>query len=208
MNTTKENSNSPQHPLPEHAPWQGNLGEDLEEENEEISPGGAPFLLPVQGAGGGQGAPHPLALRFGVGCEGRGLFAIRGYNIPSCREEGQFLQVFQAFLPQAGADSPRQLDTSHWPVFYIFLIDGEGTSAAISLLLICSNTRDPPKFRLEPQWPENSFPPGSPCSGSFPLSVSWDGTPTRRDTLTGGMWWSHWQTRVPGRGGAFCSILG
>lgn len=113
MNTTKENSNSPQHPAPEHAPWQGNLGEDLEEENEEISPGGAPFLLSVQGVGCGQGAPHPLAMWFGVGCEGHGLFAIRGYKIPSHREEGQFLQVFQAFLSQAGADSPRQLDTSH-----------------------------------------------------------------------------------------------
>jgi len=36
MNTTRENGNAPQHPAPEHAPWQGNPGEDLEEENEEI----------------------------------------------------------------------------------------------------------------------------------------------------------------------------
>lgn len=108
MNTAKENSTSPQRPAPEHAPWQGNVGEDLEEENKEIPP----VARNVLAVGGEQAASHPSASHFGVGCKGRGLFAIGRYNISSCREEGQFLQGLQAFLPKVGANLPRQLDTS------------------------------------------------------------------------------------------------
>lgn len=82
----------------------GKSGGNLEEENEQIYPGGTPFLLPVQGAGGGEAAEHPAASWFGVGCEDHGFFAIRHYNIFSCWEEGQFLQGSQAFLPKSRAN--------------------------------------------------------------------------------------------------------
>lgn len=42
MNVTTGNSHSPQHPVPEHAPWQGNRWEGLEKGNWERSALGVP----------------------------------------------------------------------------------------------------------------------------------------------------------------------
>lgn len=157
----------------------------------------------------GVGKQHhiPQHQIFGVGWEAHGLFAIRRYNISSCREEGQFPQGFRAFLPKAGASSPRQLDTSHWPIFTSPLL-----MEKVNLLRFpFSWYAGAPEILKEPGsnpgstarcLPENSFPPGSPCSGSFPSSVSRDGTHTHRETLTGGMRWSRRHMWVPGHGGA------
>lgn len=111
-------------------------------------------------------------------------------------------------VSKSGANSPRQLDTSHWPIF------------ASSLLMEKVNLSQPPFFSwyaVTPEiqkdlgsnpdsvpWclPENSFPPGSPCSGSFPSSFRHDGTHTCRETLTGRMRWSCQHTWVPGCGSA------
>lgn len=68
MNTPKENSNSPQHPAPQHGLWQGEMGKGLEEES---------IARSVPTAGVWTSSTASLSIRFGVCCEGRGLFAVR-----------------------------------------------------------------------------------------------------------------------------------
>lgn len=136
MNTPKENSKSPQHPAPQHVPWQGKLGKGLKRKALQ-------GLCSQQG--GGQVALHPSAANFGVCCKGHGLFAARQTSCPAVRKG-----VYRISSPDRSriTQAARYQSLTH---FCIFLIHGAGKSAVI-FLLVCSNTQYPKGFRLKTQW--------------------------------------------------------
>lgn len=77
MSAPKEKSDSPQHPAPQHVPWQGEMGKSLEEESMARS---------VLTAGVWTSSTASLSIKFGVDCEGCGLFAVRQTSCPATRK--------------------------------------------------------------------------------------------------------------------------
>lgn len=141
--------------------------------------------------GCGPAALHPSASN--LGCAVRAVVCLQQGKhlvLPQGRVSAGFPSQDRSKISQAARYQP----LTH---FYICLIDEVGKSAAISLLLVCSNTQYPKSFRLKTQWHGWVFcqktPPrqAAPARGVWVPALRWHQRPpsplgSDRDTGTTG----------------------
>lgn len=109
MNTMQENSNGPQHPAPEHAPWRGNLGEIWRRKMRRFILVELPFccLCKERGVEKQQSIPRHR----GLGLVARTMVCLQEGNVTSlpAGRKGGFYRV-----PKPSSPSPEQIDPGSW----------------------------------------------------------------------------------------------